>query len=53
MESGHWKGGAAYTLQEMLTNKSDDVVGRGATYNAILRNEEIKNPNIPASFICL
>lgn len=42
--------GAAYTLQEMLTIKSDDVVGRGATYNAILRNEEIKNPNIPASF---
>src|SRR5574344_1738629 len=42
--------GAAYTLQEMLTIKSDDVVGRGATYNAILRSEEIKNPNIPASF---
>jgi len=42
--------GAAYTLQEMLTIKSDDVLGRGNTYNAILRGEEIKAPNIPASF---
>jgi len=42
--------GAAYTLQEMLTIKSDDVVGRGATYEAILKGEPIKNPNIPASF---
>jgi DNA-directed RNA polymerase subunit beta len=42
--------GAAHTLQEMLTIKSDDVPGRAATYEAILKSEEIKNPNIPASF---
>lgn len=42
--------GAAYTLQEMLTIKSDDVAGRAATYEAILKGEKIKNPNIPASF---
>lgn len=42
--------GAAYTLQEMLTIKSDDVQGRGAAYNSILKGEEIKSPNIPASF---
>jgi len=42
--------GAAHTLQEMLTIKSDDVPGRAATYEAILKGEEIRNPNIPASF---
>ena len=42
--------GAAYTLQEMLTIKSDDVVGRATTYEAILKGEPIRNPNIPASF---
>ena len=42
--------GAAHTLQEMLTIKSDDVPGRAATYEAILKGEEIKPPNIPASF---
>ena len=42
--------GAAHTLQEMLTIKSDDVVGRGAEYNAILKGEEIKSPNLPSSF---
>ncbi len=42
--------GAAYTLQEMLTIKSDDVSGRAMTYNSILKGEEIKTPNIPASF---
>ncbi len=42
--------GSAYTLQEMLTIKSDDVQGRAATYEAILKGEEIKTPNIPASF---
>ena len=42
--------GAAYTLQEMLTIKSDDVIGRAATYEAILKGEPIRNPNIPASF---
>ncbi len=42
--------GAAFTLQEMLTIKSDDVPGRAATYEAILKGEDIKPPNIPASF---
>jgi len=42
--------GAAHTLQEMLTIKSDDVLGRAATYEAILKGEEIKPPNVPASF---
>ena len=42
--------GAAYTLQEMLTIKSDDVPGRAATYEAILKGEPIRNPGVPASF---
>jgi DNA-directed RNA polymerase subunit beta len=42
--------GAAHTLQEMITIKSDDVVGRAAAFDAIIRGEEIKKPNIPASF---
>ncbi len=42
--------GAAYTLQEMLTYKSDDVVGRSTVYENIIRGEEIQAPNIPASF---
>jgi len=42
--------GAAHTLQEMLTIKSDDVPGRAATYESILKGEEIKPPNVPASF---
>ncbi len=42
--------GAAHTLQEMLTIKSDDVPGRAATYESILKGEPIRNPNIPASF---
>jgi len=42
--------GAANTLQEMLTIKSDDVLGRAATYESILKGEPIRNPNIPASF---
>jgi DNA-directed RNA polymerase subunit beta len=42
--------GAACTLQEMLTIKSDDVLGRSATYEAIINGEKIKSPNIPASF---
>ena len=42
--------GAAYTLQEMLTVKSDDVQGRVATYEAIVKNEPIEEPSIPASF---
>lgn len=42
--------GARYTLQEMLTIKSDDVVGRAAAYESIVRGEKIKGPNVPASF---
>jgi len=42
--------GSANILQEVLTIKSDDVLGRAATYESILKGEEIKNPNIPASF---
>jgi len=42
--------GSAYALQEMLTIKSDDVPGRAAAYEAILKGEEIKQPNLPASF---
>jgi DNA-directed RNA polymerase subunit beta len=42
--------GAAHTLQEMLTIKSDDVMGRSAAYEAIIKGESIKAPNIPASF---
>ncbi len=42
--------GAAYMLQEMLTIKSDDVPGRAATYEAILRGQPIQTPNLPASF---
>jgi DNA-directed RNA polymerase subunit beta len=42
--------GAAHTLQEMLTIKSDDTVGRAKAYEAIIRNEEIQKPSIPESF---
>ena len=42
--------GAAYTLQEMLTVKSDDVQGRVNTYEAIVKGESIEDPSIPASF---
>jgi DNA-directed RNA polymerase subunit beta len=42
--------GAAYTLQEMLTVKSDDVQGRVKTYEAIVKGEPIDEPGIPASF---
>jgi len=42
--------GAAYSLQEMLTIKSDDVPGRAATYESILKGEELSTPNLPASF---
>jgi DNA-directed RNA polymerase subunit beta len=45
--------GAAHSLQEMLTYKSDDVPGRAAVYEAILKGEKIKEPNIPASFSLL
>jgi DNA-directed RNA polymerase subunit beta len=39
-----------YTLQEMLTIKSDDVMGRSAAYESIIRQEKIKSPNTPAAF---
>ena len=42
--------GAAYTLQEMLTVKSDDTVGRVKAYEAIVKGENIAEPSIPESF---
>ena len=54
--SAKWKSGrleaygAAYTLQEMLTVKSDDVHGRVNTYEAIVKGEPIEEPSLPASF---
>ena len=41
---------AAYTLREMLTIKSDDIVGRSAAFDSIVKGEKIKQPNVPASF---
>jgi DNA-directed RNA polymerase subunit beta len=42
--------GAAYTLQEMLTYKSDDVSGRHKVSEALIRGEEIPEPGVPESF---
>ncbi len=42
--------GAAYTLQEMLTVKSDDVVGRVKTYESIVKGENVPEPGVPESF---
>ena len=42
--------GAAYTLQEMITVKSDDVVGRVKTYEAIVKGENVPEPGVPESF---
>ena len=42
--------GAAYTLQELLTVKSDDVVGRVKTYEAIVKGENVPEPGLPESF---
>ena len=42
--------GAAHTLQEMLTVKSDDVIGRSKVYESTIKGEEIKEPGIPESF---
>ncbi len=42
--------GAAYTLREMLTYKSDDIVGRSEAFDAIVKGEQIQQPNVPASF---
>ncbi|MDI9354656.1 MAG: hypothetical protein QM532_00025 [Cyanobium sp. MAG06] len=42
--------GAAHTLREMLTIKSDDIEGRAKAYDAIIKSEHIKQANTPASF---
>jgi DNA-directed RNA polymerase subunit beta len=42
--------GAAHTLQEILTVKSDDVVGRVKTYEAIVKGESVPEPSVPESF---
>jgi len=42
--------GASHTLQEMLTIKSDDVMGRASAYESIIKGEPIKKPNVPESF---
>ena len=42
--------GAAYTLQEMLTVKSDDTVGRVKTYEAIVKGENVPEPGVPEGF---
>ena len=42
--------GAAHTLQEILTVKSDDVVGRVKTYEAIVKGENVPEPGVPESF---
>jgi DNA-directed RNA polymerase subunit beta len=42
--------GAAHTLQEVLTIKSDDVIGRSKAYESVIKGEEIKEPRIPESF---
>ncbi len=42
--------GAAYSLREMLTIKSDDIMGRSQTFDAIIKGQSIGEPNIPASF---
>ena len=45
--------GAAYTLREMLTIKSDDILGRSKTYQHILKGEHLSQPNLPESFLVL
>ena len=42
--------GAAYTLQELLTVKSDDVQGRSKVYDAIVRGQNTPRPGVPESF---
>jgi DNA-directed RNA polymerase subunit beta len=42
--------GAGYTLREMLTIKSDDIMGRSAAFDSIVKGQRIQNPNTPASF---
>jgi DNA-directed RNA polymerase subunit beta len=41
--------GAAHTLREVLTIKSDDITGRSNAFNSIIKNQEIEEPNAPAS----
>ena len=41
--------GAAYTLREMITVKSDDIMGRSQTFDSIIKGEKLKAPNAPAS----
>jgi DNA-directed RNA polymerase subunit beta len=45
--------GAAYTLREMLTIKSDDITGRSATFDAIVKGEAVSHSGTPASFAVL
>ena len=48
---GRWKAyGAAYTLQEILTVKSDDITGRVKTYEAIVKGHNVPQPGVPESF---
>ncbi|MFA6432690.1 MAG: DNA-directed RNA polymerase subunit beta [Candidatus Paceibacterota bacterium] len=42
--------GAAHTLREILTVKSDDIIGRSQTFDAIVKGEKLRAPNLPASF---
>tara|TARA_Y100000031_G_scaffold101393_3_gene111213 strand:- start:4665 stop:7823 length:3159 start_codon:yes stop_codon:yes gene_type:complete len=42
--------GAAHTLREVLTVKSDDILGRAATFDSIIKGEDLKQPNLPESF---
>ncbi|MEK7531936.1 MAG: DNA-directed RNA polymerase subunit beta [Patescibacteria group bacterium] len=45
--------GAAYTLREILTIKSDDILGRSAAFDSLVRSRRIRDPNVPASFSVL
>ncbi len=45
--------GASHTLREMLTIKSDDILGRAATFDSIIKGEPIRDPNTPASFMVM
>jgi DNA-directed RNA polymerase subunit beta len=45
--------GAAHTLREMLTVKSDDIEGRSAVYDAIIKGSPIEEPGTPASFVVM
>jgi DNA-directed RNA polymerase subunit beta len=45
--------GASHILREMLTIKSDDIRGRAATFDSIIKGEPIREPNIPASFMVM